>query len=257
MKIKRAGSQGSVRGSAVRTVLVRIEHVPEALTAVPFDRAHPGSHRWQTSIGLSLVDRRAAIEPGGRSRNPANEKHWHGATPTTAMAHIAIQEALNGEVVEWMEKVTSTKNISQEGTKAGINLNASRVPDFLRDLAYNQMRRVRVQVNDKMQNGYVYFRTKPMGRAFRSGVQAGTDTEADARARRVRREIHDRLPPRISRRVVQAREAFAGQRDASLNFFGVTPPAAFRMAAQRLDPSRRSARLVPMVLPLFSAAAAG
>jgi quercetin dioxygenase-like cupin family protein len=35
-----------------------------------------------------------------------NEKHWHGATPTTAMTHIAIQEALNGKTVEWMEHVT-------------------------------------------------------------------------------------------------------------------------------------------------------
>ena len=35
-----------------------------------------------------------------------NEKHWHGAIPTTAMTHIAIQEALNGKVVEWMEKVS-------------------------------------------------------------------------------------------------------------------------------------------------------
>lgn len=34
------------------------------------------------------------------------EKHWHGATPTTAMTHIAIQEQLNGKVVDWMEKVS-------------------------------------------------------------------------------------------------------------------------------------------------------
>jgi quercetin dioxygenase-like cupin family protein len=34
------------------------------------------------------------------------EKHWHGATPTTAMTHIAIQEALNGKPVDWMEKVS-------------------------------------------------------------------------------------------------------------------------------------------------------
>jgi quercetin dioxygenase-like cupin family protein len=35
-----------------------------------------------------------------------NERHWHGATPTTAMTHIAIQEALDGKAVEWMEKVS-------------------------------------------------------------------------------------------------------------------------------------------------------
>jgi hypothetical protein len=34
------------------------------------------------------------------------EKHWHGATPTTAMTHIAIQEQLNGKAVDWMEKVS-------------------------------------------------------------------------------------------------------------------------------------------------------
>ena len=37
---------------------------------------------------------------------PAGVKHWHGATPTTAMTHIAIQGALNGKAVEWMERVT-------------------------------------------------------------------------------------------------------------------------------------------------------
>ena len=37
------------------------------------------------------------------------EKHWHGAAPTTAMTHIAIQESLDGKVVEWMEKVTDAQ----------------------------------------------------------------------------------------------------------------------------------------------------
>ena len=37
---------------------------------------------------------------------PSGEKHWHGATPTTAMTHIAIQEQLDGKVVDWMEKVS-------------------------------------------------------------------------------------------------------------------------------------------------------
>jgi quercetin dioxygenase-like cupin family protein len=47
------------------------------------------------------------IFPGDVVWFPPGEKHWHGATPTTAMTHIAIQEALNGKNVEWMEKVTS------------------------------------------------------------------------------------------------------------------------------------------------------
>ncbi len=46
------------------------------------------------------------IRPGDVVWFAPNEKHWHGATPTTAMMHIAIQEALNGKVVDWMEKVT-------------------------------------------------------------------------------------------------------------------------------------------------------
>jgi oxalate decarboxylase/phosphoglucose isomerase-like protein (cupin superfamily) len=37
---------------------------------------------------------------------PSRERHWHGATSTTAMSHIAIQEALDGKAVEWMEKVS-------------------------------------------------------------------------------------------------------------------------------------------------------
>ena len=46
------------------------------------------------------------IRPGDVIWFPPDEKHWHGATPTTAMTHIAIQEALDGKVVDWMEKVT-------------------------------------------------------------------------------------------------------------------------------------------------------
>jgi quercetin dioxygenase-like cupin family protein len=46
------------------------------------------------------------IRPGDVVWFAPNEKHWHGATPTNAMTHIAIQEALNGKAVEWMEKVS-------------------------------------------------------------------------------------------------------------------------------------------------------
>ena len=46
------------------------------------------------------------IRPGDVVSFPPNEKHWHGATATTAMTHIAIQEKLNGKAVEWMEKVS-------------------------------------------------------------------------------------------------------------------------------------------------------
>jgi quercetin dioxygenase-like cupin family protein len=40
---------------------------------------------------------------------PAGLKHWHGATPTNAMTHIAIQELLNGKAVEWLEKVSDAE----------------------------------------------------------------------------------------------------------------------------------------------------
>jgi quercetin dioxygenase-like cupin family protein len=46
------------------------------------------------------------IRPGDVEWIAPGEKHWHGATSTTAMTHIAIQEALNGSAVDWMEKVT-------------------------------------------------------------------------------------------------------------------------------------------------------
>jgi len=41
-----------------------------------------------------------------KDRIPPGKRHWHGASPTTAMTHLAVQEHLNGKVVDWMEKVT-------------------------------------------------------------------------------------------------------------------------------------------------------
>jgi quercetin dioxygenase-like cupin family protein len=46
------------------------------------------------------------IHPGDVVWFPPGEKHWHGATSTTAMTHIAIQEQLDGKTVDWMEKVS-------------------------------------------------------------------------------------------------------------------------------------------------------
>lgn len=57
---------------------------------------------WVQSEGEPKVE----IRPGDVILCPPNEKHWHGATSTTAMTHIAIQEAFDGKVVEWMEKVS-------------------------------------------------------------------------------------------------------------------------------------------------------
>jgi quercetin dioxygenase-like cupin family protein len=52
------------------------------------------------------------IRPGDVVWCPAKEKHWHGATTNTAMTHIAIQEALDGKVVEWMEKVSDEQYLA-------------------------------------------------------------------------------------------------------------------------------------------------
>jgi hypothetical protein len=52
---------------------------------------------------------------------PAGEKHWHGATATTAMTHIAIQEKLDGKAVDWMEKVTDEQYQAGSRIKKGTN----------------------------------------------------------------------------------------------------------------------------------------
>jgi quercetin dioxygenase-like cupin family protein len=55
------------------------------------------------------------IRPGDVVSVGLNEKHWHGAAPTTAMTHLAIQESLDGKAVEWLEKVSD----AQYGARAG------------------------------------------------------------------------------------------------------------------------------------------
>jgi quercetin dioxygenase-like cupin family protein len=57
---------------------------------------------WVQSEGGPKVE----IRPGDVVWCPPKERHWHGATATTAVSHIAIQEALDGKVVEWQEKVS-------------------------------------------------------------------------------------------------------------------------------------------------------
>lgn len=56
---------------------------------------------WVQAWGQTVQE----IGPGDVIWTPPGEKHWHGAKATTSLTHIAIQEALNGRVVEWMEKV--------------------------------------------------------------------------------------------------------------------------------------------------------
>lgn len=56
---------------------------------------------WVQAWGQAVQE----INPGDVIWTPPGEKHWHGAKATTSLSHIAIQEALNGKVVDWMEKV--------------------------------------------------------------------------------------------------------------------------------------------------------
>ncbi len=125
MQIKGAGSQPSGKGPADWfTGTVRIDPLFEApdparvrgasVTFEPGARTawhtHPLGQMLIVTSGLGLAQRWGGaveeIRPGDGVWFEPNEKHWHGATPTIAMTHIAIQEALNDKVVEWMEHVT-------------------------------------------------------------------------------------------------------------------------------------------------------
>jgi quercetin dioxygenase-like cupin family protein len=125
MDIQRIGLKPSAKGPPDWfTGTVRIDPL--------FDRAEPARHSgasvtfepgartaWHTHpLGQTLIVTSGCgwaqreggpveeIRPGDVVWFPPSEKHWHGATPTTAMTHIAIQEKLNGSPVTWMEKVT-------------------------------------------------------------------------------------------------------------------------------------------------------
>src|SRR5262249_39787879 len=100
--------------------------------------------------------------------------------------------------------------------------------------------------------GLRLFSNKTDGARFPTRIQARTEAETDARARRLRRKIYDRLPKRISGELVQTREAFTGSFAGVAELFWRERIAtSVGMAAQRLDSSRRPARLVPMVFPIL------
>jgi len=125
MDIKRSGSQPSRKGPAEWfTGSVRVDplfqppgparvsggHVtfePGARTAW---HTHPLGQTLLITSGLGWVQREDGpieeLRPGDIVWFPPGEKHWHGATPTTGMTHIAIQEAIDGKNVDWMEKVS-------------------------------------------------------------------------------------------------------------------------------------------------------
>ncbi|WP_152094738.1 (R)-mandelonitrile lyase [Rhizobium dioscoreae] len=125
MDITRNGAQPSGKGpSDWFTGTVRIDPVfvandarRAAASSVTFEpsartawHTHPRGQTLIVTAGLGLVQREGGpveeIRPGDVVWFEPNEKHWHGASPTTAMTHIAIQEHLDGKVVDWLEHVT-------------------------------------------------------------------------------------------------------------------------------------------------------
>ncbi len=125
MEIKRIGSQPSGAGPAEYfTGTVRIDPLfqppdPARVTAaaVTFEpgartawHTHPLGQTLIVTAGCGRAQRAGGpieeIRPGDIVWFSPGEKHWHGASPTTAMTHIAVQEKLEGKNVEWMEKVT-------------------------------------------------------------------------------------------------------------------------------------------------------
>jgi quercetin dioxygenase-like cupin family protein len=90
-----------------RVRIVRVTFEPGARTAW---HAHPLGQTLVITSGCGWVQSAGGLKVEVRAGDVVwfapNEKHWHGATATTAMTHIAVQEALDGRTVEWMEKVT-------------------------------------------------------------------------------------------------------------------------------------------------------
>jgi quercetin dioxygenase-like cupin family protein len=132
MDIKRAGSQPSTRGSQDWfTGTVRIDPLFQpndsaraAGAAVTFEpgartawHTHPLGQTLIVTAGFGWAQREGGpieeIRPGDVVWFAPGEKHWHGAAPTTAMTHFAIQETQNGKAVDWMEKVTDEQYLSR------------------------------------------------------------------------------------------------------------------------------------------------
>ena len=128
MQITRSGTQPSAAGPAEWfTGTVRIDPLFSAAgparaggAAVTFEpgartawHTHPLGQTLIVTFGCGLVQREGGpveeIRPGDVIRFEPGEKHWHGATPATAMTHIAIQEQLDGRAVTWLEPVSDAE----------------------------------------------------------------------------------------------------------------------------------------------------
>ncbi|ARO24398.1 cupin domain-containing protein [Rhizobium sp. S9] len=128
MDIKRNGSQPSAKGPVewftgnvrIDPLFAAIEPARAAGASVTFEpgartvwHTHPLGQTLVVTSGYGRVQREGGpieeIRPGDVIRFAPGERHWHGAAPTTAMTHIAVQEHLDGKVVDWMEPVTDAQ----------------------------------------------------------------------------------------------------------------------------------------------------
>jgi quercetin dioxygenase-like cupin family protein len=135
MEIRRAGASPSARGPAEWfTGTVRIDPIfpvtapaRAAGNAVTFEPAartawhtHPLGQVLIVTAGRGLVQRDGGpveeIRPGDVISFAPGERHWHGASPTTAMTHIAIQESLGGTAVTWLEQVSDAEYHEPQST---------------------------------------------------------------------------------------------------------------------------------------------
>jgi quercetin dioxygenase-like cupin family protein len=131
MQIKRNGSQPSTKGSAdYFTGTVRIDPLMSAqaparvaCASVTFEpgartawHSHPLGQILIVTAGCGWTQCEDGpieeIRAGDAIWCPPGHRHWHGATPTTSMTHIAIQEALDGKLVDWMEHVTDAQYLA-------------------------------------------------------------------------------------------------------------------------------------------------
>ncbi len=128
MEIKRIGSQPSEKGLAdYFTGIVRVDYLfqpnePARTSGASFTfepgartawHSHPLGQTLIVTAGCGHVQRWGGpvedIRPGDVVAIAPNEKHWHGATATTALTHIAIQEQLDGRAADWQEQVSAAQ----------------------------------------------------------------------------------------------------------------------------------------------------
>jgi quercetin dioxygenase-like cupin family protein len=150
--ITRRGSQPSSKGSAenftgavlIEPLFQATEHTRAAGASVTFEpgartawHSHPAGQTLIVTSGTGWVQEwggtKQEIGPGDVVWTPPGVKHWHGATTTEAMTHIAIQEHVDGKVVDWMEHVGDEQYRGEASMKIGITVDGKVIEATLID----------------------------------------------------------------------------------------------------------------------------